>query len=256
MIICPRCGYQAPDGSPWCPRCGYGCPYPIQYQQQPPQQMPVTYQPQPISAQYDIIDIPPQPDSGQTPKRKKKKKKVKKWVKTLGIGCGTIVILVIAFVVWAVGTYSEKTIENNDSTPQNVETMVSQMMNQTATAEQIAILSATPTFTATFTQVPTFTPLPTYTPFPTYTPYPTDTPVPFVAAPQNQTYSNNTGIRGSVQDTSTNTCAVKGSNSGIYHCSNSPNFNTMKNYVCFSSQAEAEAAGYTMSGNMHGWCAQ
>lgn len=24
MIICPRCGYQAPDGTPYCPRCGYG----------------------------------------------------------------------------------------------------------------------------------------------------------------------------------------------------------------------------------------
>lgn len=24
MITCPRCGYQAPDGTPYCPRCGYG----------------------------------------------------------------------------------------------------------------------------------------------------------------------------------------------------------------------------------------
>lgn len=34
MIICPRCGYQAPDGSPYCPRCGYG-------RQQAPVQQPV-----------------------------------------------------------------------------------------------------------------------------------------------------------------------------------------------------------------------
>lgn len=24
MITCPRCGFQAPDGSLFCPRCGYG----------------------------------------------------------------------------------------------------------------------------------------------------------------------------------------------------------------------------------------
>ena len=175
----------------------------------------------------------------------------------------TIVILVIAFVVWAVGTYSEKTIENNDSTPQNVETMVSQMMNQTATAEQIAILSATPTFTATFTQVPTFTPLPTYTPFPTYTPYPTDTPVPVVAAPQNQTYSNNTGIRGSVaQDISNSAaCNIKGNvNSDgeyIYHCPNSPSYSRTKVNLSegdrwFCSPEEAEAAGFHPAKNMSG----
>ena len=28
MITCPRCGFQAPDGTPYCPRCGYGRPVP------------------------------------------------------------------------------------------------------------------------------------------------------------------------------------------------------------------------------------
>lgn len=35
MIICPRCGFQAPDGSTCCPRCGYG------RQPVPPAQQPV-----------------------------------------------------------------------------------------------------------------------------------------------------------------------------------------------------------------------
>ena len=35
MIICPRCGFQAPDGSSCCPRCGYG------RQPVPPAQQPV-----------------------------------------------------------------------------------------------------------------------------------------------------------------------------------------------------------------------
>ena len=26
MITCPRCGFQAPDGTPYCSRCGYGRP--------------------------------------------------------------------------------------------------------------------------------------------------------------------------------------------------------------------------------------
>ena len=34
MITCPRCGYQAPDGTPYCPRCGYGRP-PVQPNQIP-----------------------------------------------------------------------------------------------------------------------------------------------------------------------------------------------------------------------------
>ena len=34
MITCPRCGGQAPDGTPWCPYCGYGKPpEPIQQPQ-------------------------------------------------------------------------------------------------------------------------------------------------------------------------------------------------------------------------------
>lgn len=260
MIICPRCGYQAPDGSPWCPRCGFGCPYPVQYQQQPPQQMPVPYQPQPIPAQYDVIDIPPQPDPWQTPKRKKKKKKKKLHGCIIAILAflGVIILGFVAIVIAAIVDPSTSDITKTPtlSYDEMMDTAVAdaqQYRNETSTAWA---LSVTPTFTVTFTPEPTNTPAPINTPVPTDTPIPTDTLVPVVAAPQNQTYSNNTGIRGSVQDTSTNTCAVKGSNSGIYHCSNSPNYNTMKNYVCFSSQAEAEAAGYTMSGNMHGWCAQ
>ncbi len=35
MITCPRCGYQAPDGTPWCPNCGYGRPDPMQPKQPP-----------------------------------------------------------------------------------------------------------------------------------------------------------------------------------------------------------------------------
>lgn len=34
MITCPRCGFQAPDGTPYCPRCGYGKP--ADGAQQPP----------------------------------------------------------------------------------------------------------------------------------------------------------------------------------------------------------------------------
>lgn len=37
MIICPRCGFQAPDGSTCCPRCGYGRqPVPLPQQPVPP----------------------------------------------------------------------------------------------------------------------------------------------------------------------------------------------------------------------------
>lgn len=52
MITCPRCGYQAPDGSPYCPRCGYGkVP-----QQQPIRQDPLPERPEP--AKKKSKDIP------------------------------------------------------------------------------------------------------------------------------------------------------------------------------------------------------
>ena len=104
MIICPRCGYQAPDGSPWCPRCGYGCPYPVQYQQ-PPQQMPVPYQPQPIPAQYYVVDIPPQPDLEQQkpPKKKnKKKKKLHGCIVAILAFLGVIILGFVAIVIAAI----------------------------------------------------------------------------------------------------------------------------------------------------------
>lgn len=49
-------------------------------------------------------------------------------------------------------------------------------------------------------------------------------------------------------------CNVKGSKNLIYHCKNSPNFYTMKEYTCFNTEAEAIAAGYRMTNNRGGWC--
>ena len=50
------------------------------------------------------------------------------------------------------------------------------------------------------------------------------------------------------------TCNIKGSKNLIYHCKNSPNYSTMKDYTCFSTEAEAIAAGYKMTSNQGGWC--
>lgn len=264
MIVCPRCGFQAPDGSPWCPRCGYGCPYPLPPQQQG--QMPVVYQPQQIPAQYDVYDIPPQPDQPQQeqpmPKRKKgkRKKKNRGIFKKLGIGCAIIFLLFVGFIVLVLSsgsdTDTEKKIKNSAATPQNVETMVKQMMDQTETAVQSAILSATPTFTLS----PTDTPAPTNTPVPTDTPVPSDTPIP-AAWSSGQTYSDSSyaqsgsGYLGSVvQDTSSSNCNIKGNaNSMIYHCLNSPSYSrTKNNVVWFCSPEQAEAAGYRAAENMSG----
>lgn len=48
MITCPRCSFQAPDGSPYCPRCGYGR-QPVQYVQPPaqPVEQPAPEEPSP-----------------------------------------------------------------------------------------------------------------------------------------------------------------------------------------------------------------
>lgn len=247
MITCPRCGYQAPDGTPWCPNCGYGCPYPMPYQ---PQQVP---------PQYDVIDVTSRPNQ-HLPKAKKYKKKNRKLPKIfipflIGIG-----LFVVGFLSLVVAAIVDPSVSTPIATTESIGSVVRKMIDQNATEAMAAILSATPTFTATNTEVPTNTPTLTDTPVPTDTPVTTNTPVPTATVSKpiySGSASDRSGILGStVQDTVTNTCAVKGSNNGIYHCKNSPNYNTMKNYVCFSSQADAEAAGYKMSGNQHGWCQQ
>lgn len=277
MIVCPRCGFQAPDGSPWCPRCGYGCPYPLPPQQQG--QMPVVYQPQQIPAQYDVYDIPPQPDQPQqeqpTPKRKKGKRKKKKRgiFKKLGIGCAIIFLLFVGFIVLVLSsgsdTDTEKKIKNSAATPQNVETMVKQMMDQTETAVQSAILSATPTFTLspTDTPAPTNTPIPTDTPAPTNTPVPSDTPIP-AAWSSGQTYSDSSyaqsggGYLGStVQDTSS--CRIKGNINSkgekIYHCPgwrdyDKTEIDTYKGEQWFCTEQDAINAGWRKPGNVNSSC--
>lgn len=290
MIICPRCGYQAPDGTPWCPRCGYGCPYPVPYQQPP--QMPVQYQPQQIPAQYDVVDVPLQPEPAPVSSKKrtkKKKKKLPKWLKILLIILGIPLLLFIAVVVYA----TIETIKNPPVIPTRTPT---------------ATITASPTFTPI---PPTKTPRPTITPRPTNTPEPTNTPLPdgwslytvregencwsiardygisedYFKQINNMTSCNigigdqvlvpelNTaswlpsqsqpasGVLGAVADNtvseSSSNCNIKGNpDSKIYHCQNSPNYSTMTNYRWFCSPAEAESAGYRPAKTMGGWCQQ
>ena len=295
MITCPRCGFQAPDGSPWCPRCGYGCPYPVPYQQQP-----VYYQPQQIPAQYDVVDVPPQPEPAPVSSKKrtkKKKKKLPKWLKILLIILGIPLLLFIAVVVYA----TIETIKNPPVIPTRTST---------------ATITASPTFTPippTKTPRPTITPRPTNTPEPTNTPLPTgwslytvregencwsiaqdhgiseqellqangmtncyigigdqilipSTAAPVASAIDTQSYvQSNTNIRGSIaQDTTGNNCNIKGNINAdgekIYHCKNSSSYdsteiNTWAGERWFCSPEEAEAAGWRAPKNMT-WCQQ
>lgn len=129
MITCPRCGGQAPDGTPWCPYCGYGKPE------------------NPAPA--------PQPE----PKKKKKKKSLlRKILLTIGIIFG---VLLAGFIALAI-QFSKK--YNPPTTTPNMETMVQKAMDQSGTE---AALSATPI--STVTPSPTNTPIPTATMVPTST---------------------------------------------------------------------------------------
>lgn len=299
MIVCPRCGYQAPDGSPWCPRCGYGCPHPLPPQQIPPQmppqqQLQPIYMPQPqyqnpqkTLQQFDVYDLPPQPDQHQQkqqpPKRKNNRRKKKKHVffKKLSMGCAIIFLLFVGFIVLVLssdtGTNSEKQTKNAIVTPQNAETMVKQIMDQTETAVLSAILSATPTFTQqpTDTSTPTNTSIPTGTPYPTYTPVPSDTSISTADWSSDQTYLDNSygqsggGVLGSVSqpDTASRTCNINGNvstrngNKKIYHCPNWRDYDkTQVNYdegdQWFCSEEEALAAGFNKPGNVSAPCIQ
>ena len=195
MIICPRCGYPAPDGSPWCPRCGYGCPYPMPPQQlQQPPQMPVPYQPQQIPARYEKENIPPVPElpKQKPPKNGKKRKTV--------LGC-----LVLIFILCCIGA------------------IFAMLLTPSKKSEP----TATPTMAPTNTERPTRTLAPTRTPAPTATDRP-------------------------------ESCNIKGNrNELIYHCKNSPNYETTTDFIqWFCSPEEAEAAGYRPAKTMYGRCQQ
>lgn len=300
MITCPRCGWQAPDGSPWCPNCGYGAPQINVYYQLPPQQ-PQQLPPRGQGpAQYQQMPVYELPQQQPDPQPKKKAKKGKGCLKIILLVLGVLIGLFIAFMLIPSPNQKEPT-----STP-SIETLVGEVNTSVA-------LSATPTATATNTPIPSYTPTPTIEPTmtPTDLPYgyhlhtvqenencftiaqnhgideatflyynsmdicrisigdqvivpdyatPVPAEVPIASAPQ--TYTDNSAVvsrnylGSTVQDTSDSCAYIKGSNKGKYHCKNSPNYNTMKDYTIFCSEAEAKAAGYEMSGNMNGWCQQ
>lgn len=122
MITCPRCGFQAPDGSPYCPACGYGKP------ENTPAQPQVHNTPQPTQ--------PP------------KKKKFSSWL--------LIAILAIVFIIWAVvGTNLQK---RNDANREATRIQSNEYYYQTQTA--VAALIPTETPHPTFTPEPTEIPIP------------------------------------------------------------------------------------------------
>ena len=148
---------------------------------------------------------------------------------------------------------------DNSQNEKMLETMVKMIMDQTSTAEYLAVLSATPTFT----EVPTSTPAPTLTPIPTETQIPTETLSPEMEDWINRNYPDGYVVqggsyfRGSTTTSDSDNCNIKGNyESGIYHCKNSPNYDTMVNYRWFCSPSEAEAAGYRAAKTMGGWCQQ
>lgn len=246
MITCPRCGYQAPDGSPWCPRCGYGCPYP-QMLQQPPQML-VPYQPQQIPARYDIYDVPqqPQPESPKPPKKVKKKRGL---LKKFFIFVLSLVGILLAFIVFLLALPDPKEGPASTATPTpNIEML---QTNAMATAEKMR----RQTETAWAEQNPS--PIPTNTPIPVI---PSDTPIPAAAEPAAVSDQTGATYRGSLpqEPTDSRVCNIKGNrNSLIYHCLNSPNYDTTTDSIrWFCSPEEAEAAGYRPAKTMGGYCRQ
>ena len=249
MITCPRCGYQAPDGTPWCPNCGYGAPQ---------QQMPVVYQQHQIPAQDDIYDLPPQQNKQPLRSKTKKKKKLPKWLRILLLILSAIALPFVVIVIWAIvdTIKNPPIIPTSTPTAESMESIVQKMMDQNATETMIAVLSATPTFT----MVPTNTPVPTNTLAPTATPIPTNTVVVVSEPITPGSVSGAAGVLGStVQDTDPNTCRIKGNVNSkgekIYHCTNSPNYDDIKIHPgegdrWFCSAEEAIAAGFRAPKNM------
>lgn len=203
---------------------------------------------------------------------------------------GCISTVILSLIITAIistcsnNNNSQKPVSKTSTpgiTPQNVETMVSILMNQDATATQIAILSITPT--------PSITPTFTFTfisTFPTETPIPSATPGPYEAGSwlpgviENDESTWNPEISESsyhddsswiqytsepeyfpTESSSCNNpscgCVIKGNINSkgkkIYHCPNSPNYDDTRinkpgeRYFC--TEAEAIAAGFSRTGN-------
>lgn len=173
---------------------------------------------------------------------------------------GYIGLFIVFIILASISECSNSSSSRNKSqyateTPENIETMVKQIMNYDATKTQQAILSYTPTPTNTPAPTHTKTLIPTRTPWPTPTHRPTRTPTPYLSG---QTFSDssytqsNSGILGSTSR-GNSSCVIKGNiNSDgekIYHCPNDQwysrtKINTSKGERWFCSEAEALTAGF------------
>ncbi len=124
MITCPRCGYQAPDGTPYCPRCGYG------RQPVPPQTVNLPKQDNMLTCPKCGLMLPAgsQYCSHCGSKLQGKQSHEKK-----GFSCGTLLLIAFGtvlafFVIMSIGSVIYKTITKSDATP----TMSANAINITA----------------------------------------------------------------------------------------------------------------------------
>ena len=154
MITCPRCGYQAPDGTPWCPRCGYGKP-----QTQNPQ--PAGQIPQPRQVP-EIPQRPPDP----LPERPEQKEKSSFGGNCLAIVLMAVFLILVVIMVVAIGRNKSNPKPTPTSTPtptldmtatsEAMESVVQEMLEQKMAETMNAIVPAEPTET----EIPPATPTP------------------------------------------------------------------------------------------------
>lgn len=121
MITCPRCGYQAPDGTPYCPRCGYGRP-----------------------------PVPPAPPAPVPEKQTAKKKKP---------GCGTYILFAVGIlaaflVIMYIGSFIYRAATGPEKTPTMSPNQIMDAAQKTASVlqTQTAAASILPTATPDYAQ--------------------------------------------------------------------------------------------------------
>lgn len=160
MITCPRCGYQAPDGTPYCPRCGYG-------------RQPVPPQPVNLPKQDNMLTCPKcglmLPAGSQYCSRCGYKFPGKQTSEKENLSCGAILLICLcamtAFVlIFSIGSNISTIITKPAGTP----TMSANAVNAAAqkTAEVLRQSTEAPmlTKTAEYKLTPTRTPEPTVPP--------------------------------------------------------------------------------------------
>ena len=145
MITCPRCGGQAPDGTPYCPYCGYGKQPPLPTQYIPTNQSLVN--PQQVVSNFNQKNS--QNNKTQEPNKKHNKKRscLGSFIKVIGFAL--IIIIIFLVLLSMSGRPSKSRLSSATATfsqDELMENAIMDLLTPTKTPEPTITIASTNNF--------------------------------------------------------------------------------------------------------------